>query len=68
MSFTHLRDAAEDLAMWYFKECKLIVQELEDWDPKFNRIPMKKIAKRGGKRSGMAAKNWFGSHSREEGQ
>ena len=26
MSFTQLRDAAEDLAMWSFKECKLIVQ------------------------------------------
>ena len=62
MSFTHLRDAAVDLAMWYFKECKLIVRELEDWDPEFNRIPRKKIPKKGGKRSGMAAKNWSGSH------
>ena len=68
MSLTQLRDAAVDLAMWSFKKCKLIVCELEDWDPEFNRIPMKKIAKKGGKRSGMAAKNWFGSHSREEGQ
>ena len=40
---------------------------MEDWDPEFNRIPMKKIAKKGGKRSGMAAKNWFVSHSGEEG-
>ena len=68
MSFTQLRDAAEDLALWSFKECKLIVRELEDLDPEFNRFLMKKIAKKGGKRSGMAAKNWFGSHSREEGQ
>ena len=57
MSYTQLRDAAEDLAMWSFKEFKLIVRELEDWDPMFNRIPMKKITKKGGKRSGMAAKN-----------
>ena len=54
--------------MWSFKECKLIVQELEDWDPDFNRIPMKKIAKKGGKKSGMAAKNWSESHSGGEGQ
>ena len=44
MSFTQLRDAAEDLALWSFKECKLIVRELENWEPGFNRIPMKKIA------------------------
>ena len=63
MSFTQLRDAAEDLAMWSFKEFKLIVRELEDWDPTFNRIPMKKITKKSVKSSGIASKNWFGSHS-----
>ena len=53
MSFAQLRDAAEDLAMWSFKECKLIVQELDDWGLEFNRIPMKKITKKVSKRSGI---------------
>ena len=42
--------------MWSFKEFKLEVREMEDWDPEFNRIPMKKITQKGGKRPGMAPK------------
>ena len=68
MSFTQLRDAAEDLTMWSFMECKLIFQELDNWDPEFDKIPMKKITRKGAKRSWMAANNWSGSHSGGEGQ
>ena len=50
MSLAQFRDAAEDLAMWSVKECKLIVPELENWDPEFNRIPINKITEKGGKR------------------
>ena len=45
-----LKDAAEDLTMWSVKECMLIVQELGDWDPENNRILMKKVPKKGGRR------------------
>ena len=38
MSLTQLRDATVDLAMWSFKEGKLIVLELEDSDPEVIRI------------------------------
>ena len=66
-SFTQLRDAAVDLAMWSFKECKLIVWELEDWDPEFIRIPWRKSPERW-RESGMAAKNRSWSHGGWEGQ
>ena len=59
-SLGQLRDAAEDLGMWSFLDGKLKVEELEDWDPEFNRIPMKKITKKGGKRPGMTLKNGAG--------
>ena len=62
LSLAKLRDTAEDLAMWSVKECKLIIQELEDWDPEFNRIPMKKIPKKGGKRPRTAPKILSGGH------
>ena len=55
-SLAQLRDAAEDLAMWSFKKGELSVREMEDWDPEFNRIPMKKITQKGGKRPGMGVK------------
>ena len=32
------------------------MREMEDWDPEFNRIPMKKITQKGGKWSGMGVK------------
>ena len=46
--------------MWCVKEFNLIVQELKDWDPEFNRNPMKKIPKKGGK---TVAKNLSGGCS-----
>ena len=39
---------------------ELSVREMEDWDPEFNRIPMKKIPQKGGKRSDMGVKKGRG--------
>ena len=38
----------------------IIYHNLEDWDPTFNKIHMKKIPKKGGKRAGTVTKNLSG--------